>query len=197
MNWAVELSKTKEPSEGQANLFGVIIYTNAHPHIKKVLRDEDYWQALDEVSGPQWSVYAVRAAEGTHGLPNLPPGYVGMMYPVWKEPKANKELLELFGLSSTENLPVIVVFAQNEDGDIYQNIVDVDDSTEEQAYKSIKEVLRVVAQALEKVSSENLQTDVNAFHAVSYSIKNYKEWRRIKKGASVLTKLGPLAKVFR
>ena len=45
-------------------VFGAIIYSDRHLHIKKLLRDEDYWRAFDEISGQRWAVFAARAIEG-------------------------------------------------------------------------------------------------------------------------------------
>ena len=45
-------------------VFGAIIYSNRHPHIKKVLKDEDYWISLDDISGTRWTIFAARAVEG-------------------------------------------------------------------------------------------------------------------------------------
>jgi hypothetical protein len=189
MNWAVDLSRTYTPAEEQANLYGVIIYTDAHAYIKKVLRDEDYWQALDELSGPRWAVLAVRAARGEYGFPNLGPGQIGMMRMVWKEPRANKELLDAFEIDSTAGLPVIVIFAQDQDGEVYRTVLKIDDSSEESAFKSVKEILTTVADALEKVDESNLQKGVRAYHAVSYSISNHKEWEALRKGFKILERI--------
>ncbi len=189
MNWAIDLSKMYAPTKGQANLFGVIVYTDAHAYIKKVLRDDDYWQALDEISGPRWAVLAVRANKGQYGFPDLGPGQIGMMYMVWKEPRANKELLETFEINSTEKLPVIVVFAQDQGGEVYRTILKIDDSSEENAFTSIKEILATVANALEKVDEDNLQKGVRAYHAVGYSISNYKEWKMLRRGFKTLERI--------
>jgi hypothetical protein len=189
MNWAVDFSKMYAPTEGQANLFGVIIYTDAHAYVKKVLRDNDYWQALDEISGPRWAVFAVRAVQGEYGFPNLGPGQIGMMRMVWKEPRANKELLNTFEIASTEDLPAIAIFAQDQDGEVYKTILKIDDSSEDNAFKTIKEILHTVANALEKVGEENLQEGVRAYHAVGYSIRNYEEWKILKRGFHIVERI--------
>ncbi|MCR3937939.1 MULTISPECIES: hypothetical protein [Aeromonas] len=76
----VEEQKSKSDS---VHLFGVIIYTNIHPNNKKVLHDDDYWQALHELTGDNLSVFSVRPAKGRYEFPRLPPGVFSMMVPIW------------------------------------------------------------------------------------------------------------------
>ena len=73
-------------------IYGFIMYTSAHPYITKVLRDDDFWNALDEISGENWPIFAIRPlTKGSYGFPNVPPGYVGFMKMEWKEPNENKK----------------------------------------------------------------------------------------------------------
>jgi len=73
------------------DVFGVIIYTDGNPYTKKVLRDQDYWSALDCVSGPRWPVFAIRPVQGNyvHRRPTFGPGEIGVMVDIvseWHEP---------------------------------------------------------------------------------------------------------------
>src|SRR3989442_2787330 len=104
MNWAIELSRKHQPSTGMANLYGVVVFSDAHAYIAKVLDDSRFWAALNEVSGSQWLVFATRAEAGQYVLPSPPPGTLAMLVPVWREPSANRELLEAVQLQSTEHL---------------------------------------------------------------------------------------------
>jgi hypothetical protein len=118
MNWATELSRHHKPSSGQANLFGAIIYSNAYAYIAKVLADPFFWKALDEISGPQWAIFAAKAAEGKHDWPATSPNEISFLVPVWQEPTKNKDLLNAFGLDDTQRLPILVIFAEDENGTI-------------------------------------------------------------------------------
>ena len=35
-------------------VFGLSLFTDKHPHVLKVLRDEDYWKEFDEISMGKW-----------------------------------------------------------------------------------------------------------------------------------------------
>lgn len=185
MNWVISLARATPPSDGQANLFGVVIYTDAHPHVKRMLRDEDYWKALDEVSGPRWVIFATRVLSGEWDLPRLPLGHLGMMHRVWKEPAANRELLDAFELRSTEDLPALVVFAEGADGALWKKVVRLKDDSEKEAYESLRLAVMTVAVALECVEETNLREDARAFFAVRYALKNVEEWEMVKKGLSL------------
>ena len=64
-----ELVEIHKANAATHDVFAVILFTEADPFLVKVLRDSDLWEALDEVSGPRWVVFAIRPAEseGTFG----------------------------------------------------------------------------------------------------------------------------------
>ena len=59
------------------NVFGIILYSNKNPLVKKVLRDKDYWQSLDAISGPRWPVLAMCPPPGRY-IYNSPPSNQGL-----------------------------------------------------------------------------------------------------------------------
>ena len=110
-----ELIKTVENFEKDptvVKVFGSIIYSDRHPHIKKVLKDEDYWLALDNISGTRWAIFAVRTVEGRTELSGGgPKGSLGMMVQLWIEPSKNKQLMQYLEIESTEK-PLFVIFTR-------------------------------------------------------------------------------------
>ena len=183
MNWAIELAEKYRPKHGQANLFGVIIYTDSHAYVRRILEDEAYWRALDEISGPQWTVFAACACHGGYVMPKQPQRNFEMMIRVWKEPKENRSLLDAFEIDSTENLPVLVVFAEAVDGTVHKKVMKIDDTFEDSTYKSIKRILEQVAAGLVAIDEEYLRKDTRAFDTVvNYRLRNFEEWDAVKKG---------------
>ena len=185
MNWAIELARTYRPEKGQANLFGVVVFTDSHPHIKKMLNDEDYWRALDELSGPRWVIFATRAAAGNWYVPPPPPDSLGLMRMVWQEPRENRKLLSAFALDSTSDLPILVIFAEGSDGEVRSTWVKLQDTSEKEAFESLREVLVRIASALDIVLEENRCLDTRAFNAVSYALKDYREWNALRHGIAI------------
>jgi len=188
MSWALDLARVKQANNNVPHIFGVILYTDTHANIKKTLRDQDYWDALDEISGSKWAVFAIRALAGQWGWPNIPPGAFGMMVPVWKEPVANNELLETFDLNDTKQLPALIVFVLNGD-ELQRTIVPLDDSTLETAFSSMRTVFTKVADAINGIASENLNNSEGVFSAVDYALQNYKDKKMISNAYRILKEL--------
>jgi hypothetical protein len=174
--------------DGEASVYGVVLYTDSHANIKKVLADPDYWAAFDEESGRRWAVFAIVAARGTLELPDLPPGTLGMMFPVWREPDANKELLDDFALNSSEELPTLCAFAVDNFGATRAVALRLDDSSVERAYNSLKVALGVVSTSLGGLDGERLHTE-GAFNAVHYAVKGYNERKAISRAIPVIERL--------
>lgn len=53
----------------QVTLFGALIYDETNVALRRLLRESDYWDALDKASGPNLEVFAIRDVEqyGTDG----------------------------------------------------------------------------------------------------------------------------------
>lgn len=110
MNWAMRLAEICRGDKSLVDIFGVILYTDLHANIKKVLRDQDYWSSLDELSGNNWAVFCIKPEAGRLDYADSRPGQLGLMIPVWKEPEENMSLLEEFEIDSTRDLPLLLVF---------------------------------------------------------------------------------------
>ncbi|MDR3439920.1 hypothetical protein, partial [Telmatospirillum sp.] len=64
-NWVIKLAEHWKGRADIVNAFGLVLYTDSDPHIKKVIADDDYWAALDEISGPK--AYPSGSAPPRHG----------------------------------------------------------------------------------------------------------------------------------
>jgi hypothetical protein len=184
-NWVVHLARLDPPSEVRANLYGVVLYTDAHAHVAKALSDPYYWKALSERSGHQWIIYAAKGARGRYEVPAPRPGTLAMLRAVWREPAENRELLEAFRLESTERLPAFAIFAEGEEGTIEQTVVRLSDASVEAAYDSLRSVVDLVSDALRQVEAEHLQEGTRAFYAVRYAVKGYREREVIRQTLSM------------
>lgn len=179
-----ELAKEIDAFEKQQSVvkvFGAIIYSNRHPHIKKVLMDEDYWLAFHEISGLRWVIFAARAVEGRREvLGEDPPGSLSMMCQLWIEPNENKELLEYLGIQSTEK-PVFVIFTRLKNGKILKSIISLDDSSLERAYQRLSQVISDLTSAVVRVDGENLEDYESVFHAVNMTAKQIQTMDKFRK----------------
>jgi hypothetical protein len=188
MTWALDLARRRQAAEDSPPLFGVILYTDAHPNVKKVLRDEDYWTALDEISSASWAVFSVRAWAGEWGFPRMPPDVIGMLTQVWKEPKANRELLSTFELEDTKDLPAIVVFVLEGD-ELHRTVIPLDETTTDTAFTSLKLAFLDVSAALRTLDEQALHDSSSVFDAVNRKLRGQRNRRKIRDAYRVLKEL--------
>ncbi|MBD1857961.1 MULTISPECIES: hypothetical protein [Leptolyngbya] len=129
---------------GKFPLFGIVLFTEAHPHIVKVLKDQEYYAALDEISGDSIAVFATMLLRGKLEYPDLPPGTIGMLVPIWKEPSKNKEVLSWFDIKDSQKLPIFVLFGF-ESGLLYYQKYALSDTSVQQSFDSLREVLSSIS----------------------------------------------------
>lgn len=184
MNWAREIYTHYREVKDVVDTCGIILYTDAHANIKKVLADNTYWNSLDEISGKKWAILSIKPKAGAYEIPrtNHSSDTFGFMVRVWKEPKENQELLEEFEIESTKELPLLLCFAQYKDGEILKASVKLDDSSIDEAFKSLRRTIRAIAEAVEDIQIENSKNPLGVHGAVSHAIDNYKNWEFMKKG---------------
>lgn len=139
----------------EVNVFGIVLYTDAHAHVKKVLRDPDYWKSFGEISGDNWPVFAIRADPARQVFPTFPEGMIGYMVPVREETNKNKEFMAELELDDTRNLPLFVVFAQDPDGLLVKKEIRISDESKEDAYRSLNSAVDLVSRAVKGISPEN------------------------------------------
>ena len=182
MSWIEQIVKQHVPQEGAASVYGIVLFTDSHPNIKKIVYDDDYWRALDEISGGKWVIFCTRARQGKIGFSPPPPGVYAEMAPIWKEPKENKDLIDIFDLKSTQRFPLLLVFAFGQDGELLKNNLSLSDASVNEAYNSIKTAVKTVTDALEAVHEKNLKNALGVHSAVSLAVQNAKDWAKVKKG---------------
>lgn len=97
--------------QSKSRIYGFILFTERDPYVIKALRDDDFWNALNERSGPNWPIFSVRPMKPGHlEYPEEQPGTIQYLEPIWKEPNDNKEFFEFFGIESSKHLPCFVTF---------------------------------------------------------------------------------------
>jgi len=183
MDYEIVLNKkTKSP------LLSVILYTDGHPHVKKCLRDSDYWSALDERSGNDWLILSVRPKQGDYRFPKSRPGMMQMMVMIWEEPSDNKPLIDFLGINDTKDLP-LMFFYKLKDGEIDDEIyVKIEGKTEQEVYEDLQDIVNKVSRAIEK--------EGDFFENAKSTIKKEKVFRTIKKGKKILSDFNSLIPGF-
>lgn len=169
-----------------ANLMGFILYTDKNPFIKKLLRDNDYWKALDKISGKDWAIFAIKPDSGDYEIPISNENSLSMMVPVWKEPKSNLKLLKEFGLKDTSDLPMLLIVSQNDNGEILKCEFHLDETNENSVYNSLKEGIEVVSNELKYIKSKFKNNDT-VYINVKGAIEHNLIWKKIHKGVKYVS----------
>lgn len=188
MTWSNDLKSLVKSENVNVRVFGVIIYTDEHAHIKRMLADDTYWKALDEISGKRLTVFATRALQGSKESQRIE-GKLGRFQEVWKEPNENRELVDLFEIGSTETLPVLVVFAMEGDQRMQRTVVHLNDESAEGAFNVLRTVTRSIADAIEGVAQEYASDPLSYFRATEVALAEYKDTKFLSKVYDILKEI--------
>lgn len=193
------LSLIKDLVDGDQSLsriYGFILYTESDPFVVKVLKDDDFWNALNDLSGVNWPIFAVRPLiQGCRTIIG-PSKYnsIGFLVSSWDEPKQNLPLLNEFDLDKSEDLPCFVAFMWDDKENLQEIVVPINGSSIEECYKSIKKIVKTITNAEKNVLPEfkhsetvfrNVKADLEAIQVQS------KWWNRGKKVLRIFEFLKP------
>ncbi len=156
--------------------FGIILYNDTNANIIKLLRDNDYWKALDVASGEKFIVFSIKPKEGHMGLPEMPNGMFGMMVPIWKEPKYNNELLQLFDIESTQNLPRLFVFTQVDEYLLFQS-VKINETNIDTAFKELKKIFLNINTLTETIHAKDYEHEAQVHDKIAFILKKYNAYK--------------------
>ena len=157
-------------------LFGIILFTEAHPHVVKMLKDKEYFVALDEISGEQVVVFATMLFRGEYTVPTPPPGSIAMMRMIWREPIENEKVLSWFGVKDSRELPLFVLFGVDGDELYYQKHSLKFDSVES-AFNSLQPILSVASNEVREHANASRKEQ---FSKAQWEIKKLQAKQKVK-----------------
>ena len=161
------LEKIKELSEKyneQFSLMAVVIFNTSNAHLIEALRNKIYVDALDDITGEHICVFWAGLPAGRVELPEFPPGTIGMMVPVYKEPSSNKSLYEYFDISNGQSLPLLVTFTFTSNDELLYSKHSISERSAEDAYNSLRTVLNEKARLISDFSSALKEDKEKMFH---------------------------------
>ena len=148
--------------ESVSRIYGFILYTRRHANVVNFLQNPNYWNCLDDISGPNWPIFSVRPLmPGSMQFKGQgPKGTIGMMISTWHEPNANRILLDFFGLKESSDLPCFIGFIWDDRGQLQQFEWKIDESSVDNVYESLKNVVSLVSDAEASISEELKSTEL-------------------------------------
>ena len=174
-----------------ANVYGFILFTSTHSNVVKVLNDDFYWRGFDEIS-KNWIIFSIKPEIGKYEYPSLPSGFLGMMVPIWKEPKANTKMIELFEIETTKKLPLFVAFIVKNEKQIDKITYQLKDDNLDNARNSIKSIIESITSVVDLILPEYYDTE-NVFRNVKQEIESKITIEKIKKVINLYKWLKELA----
>lgn len=161
------------------------MYTRADAHIKKVIKDEDYWDALDAASGVNWPIFVVKPLNKTCCIyANYRSRFSEEDNKV-KEPSGNSKYLKLFQIDSTDSLPCFVAFYIKDNDEVEQLTYKIKGRTKVDTYNSLREIVDEIAKAERLILPQYKRTE-NVFREAASNLHAYCFRRSIADDVSVL-----------
>lgn len=148
--------------ESPVRLCRFIVYSRKHPHVAKVLRDEDYWRELDAISGVNWPIFAIR--------PVNPQGYYTRKDAMTDE--ANENAVRACLEMEDYEMPCFVCFIWDDQGNLKKISHRIDDRTLETTHTDLRNLVTRVADAINAIKPEYAQSE-NVFRNVKETVEAY------------------------
>lgn len=145
-----------------SRIYGFILYTRRHANVVNFLQNPNYWNCLDDISGPNWPIFSVRplASGSMRFKGGGPAGTLSMMIGEWHEPNENRKLLDFFGLNESRDLPCFIGFIWDDTGQLQQFEWKIDDNSIDSVYASLKSVVTLISDAEARVPEENRTSEL-------------------------------------
>ncbi len=154
-----------------SRIYGFIMYTRKHSYIVKVLRDNDFWNELDEISGANWPIFSIKPLDdGHYARPMGSEEMCQRMVPIWKEPNSNRKFLNFFSLEESSDLPCFIIFIWKDNDEIEQIIWKLKNTNTQEAFDSIRSVVKIISSTEELILPEYKRSE-NVFRNVKENIE--------------------------
>lgn len=168
--------------------FGFIIYDETTPQYRKLLRDKDYWEALDRISGDKLMVFALSDKVDSMWEGNNTFELMTAFSPSRSsKTKSYSHLLsEVFDDQALLVYPSVLFF-QVFAGEIYKyRLVPLRRGTVEESFSAVQKLFESIAKVLDGIASENYNNYREIFELVKDDLLNQKYTMYILKGPKVL-----------
>jgi hypothetical protein len=177
--------------EGRALAFAFILYDFEHAEIAKVLHDEDYWNALNKISGKYLTVFSFHLAKQYRGVAR-PASRVGRSSS-GSFSDSKQFISELFGAELPSAKPVILFFQVTGDEISDPCVVEVRAETVEKAFLEIRSILSDAVESVERVLPEFRGNTAEVFNLIVTRLQQRKAALFIKKAVGVAGSVQDLA----
>jgi len=176
-------------ASGRALAFAFLLLDVDTPEFIKMLRDPDYWRALDQLAGRYLSVFSLMThqPQSEYKRESREMAAIG---PV-ADPGMKVQLIlnSYFGLDGKVDLPAVLLFQVAENKVSGYCLLQLRADTIEPAFNEVRDILRDLADALEKTETAGRSDPQASFDAIKNRLRKRKAVRVAKNGLKVLSEL--------
>lgn len=160
-------------SEKRALAFAIILRDLRDPQVSKALHDQDYWNALDQISGSYLSVFSFHTLP-YEDKPIAERRVFFQMHSVGdKEFHDGRSLIEkYFNLKEQLKLPAVIFFQVSESEIVGTRLVQLKKKTVEESFIEIKEILSCASESVSQVTDENYRNDDVIFQLIDDRLRD-------------------------
>lgn len=174
--------------------FAVIIYDESIPEFTKLLRDDDYWRALDKSSGDKLFVFALRDTR--------PLSVYKMVRVPLRNSNGYKEsysaLMESF-FSKEESLvyPSVLFFQVREDEINDYILIPLKRNDKYKSFRSLQDLLKSIAEVLDKITPKYYGNQHEIFNLVRDELNRQQLIMGVSKCVKRFSVIFPILRIFR
>lgn len=160
-------------AQGRAWAFAFLLYDFTHPHLRRLLSEDSYWDDLDQISGRDLSVFSFHCPperltvqeRSTHGW--MHGIEVKRLYSV--EPPDPDLVWKYF--NGSEIRPPCVLFFQVADDRIIDSLsIRLRKDTLEEAHRELRSILKTAVDALAKLNPEYDPAPQDVFNLIKEAV---------------------------
>jgi hypothetical protein len=169
--------------ENRALAFGFILYNLKNPQIYKILKDKDYWRALDATSGKYLSLFYIKQNENFFGQDFAKNDGVERrgLYEIETNSNLTAILKRYFELDENVNYPAVLFFQVHNNMLADYFLLNLDENMVEESFWELQKYIEAAVTELEGVKNENYKNSSEIFNLLKSGVESQKLKRKFFK----------------
>jgi hypothetical protein len=173
--------------KGSALAFAFILYNFENPHLRKILKDDEYWQALHSLSGeyltvfslnykkPRQSYYKRRSSNGNDMQ------YLTTINTKLDPSEGTNTLLSRYFGDLEVKYPSILFFQVGDDNVTDTLLIDLNEETIELGFFELKTYIKSAVDALKKIELEYRNNISEIFDNLEENVRSVRTMYKVKR----------------
>lgn len=172
-------------NENRAMAFAFVLYDFENPHLWKILNDNEYWLALNRISGKYLTIFSLNYKEKQIPTRRPKSDYIQMLtnMPTYLNPSegTNKLINKYFGEETKVKYPAILFFQTDNNSVIDSLLVELKEDMIEPAFLELRKYIKSSVEALKKIKPENKQNLKEIFDCLERNVESTQSVRKVKR----------------